>query len=109
MCTRNASGETHLPNYSSDLTASMDEILAQASFEGLEKRVGQLETNYQDRLNFELKIIIRWALKYFDCGRFYSMGKNHQVPVLTRVWGRIYGRLCFGYHRFRSNCAWTAV
>ncbi|MAH61199.1 MAG: DNA polymerase III subunit alpha [Legionellales bacterium] len=76
-------GETHLPNYSSDLTASMDEILAQASFEGLEKRVGQLETNYQDRLNFELKIInqMGFASYFLIVADFIQWAKNHQVPV----------------------------
>lgn len=76
-------GETHLPNYSSENTASMDEVLAKASFDGLEKRVGKLASHYQDRLNFELKIInqMGFASYFLIVADFIQWAKNHQVPV----------------------------
>ena len=75
-------GETHLPNFTYDNDLSDAEYLRELSFTGLKKRIHQIDENYKERLDFELKIIAQFVFKLlYDCSRLYTMGCNHQVPV----------------------------
>ena len=76
-------GETHLPNFTYDNDLSDDEYLRELSFTGLKKRIHQIDENYKERLDFELKIIAQmgFASYFMIVADFIQWAKNHQVPV----------------------------
>ncbi len=76
-------GQTHLPQFEVPDGSSDKETLAKEAIEGLQSKIGDITSEYQERLDFELAIINKmgFASYFLIVADFIGWAKKNEIPV----------------------------
>ncbi len=76
-------GEYHLPVFDVPDGFTAEEYLQKLCFEGLEKRYGEDKLNYEERLNFEIDMIVKMGFTdyFLITSDFIAYAKNNGISV----------------------------